>query len=127
MALGSIFLLLALLLVVALFVARPLIAAEEHADDQLDEEASHWIAERERALDALAELDVDWQLGKVPEEIYAPQRQQLVAAGAEALRKLDSMSVQLKETPASQEGGVSDAQLEQLIAARRNKKVGGRK
>jgi hypothetical protein len=126
MALGSIFLLLALLLVVALFVARPLIAAEVYDETQLDEEASHWIAERERALDALAELDADWQLGKVPEEIYAPQRQQLVAAGAQALRKLDSMSVHLKETPSRKEGGVSDSQLEQLIAARRNKKVGGK-
>jgi len=70
MALGSLLLFLGLLIVVSLIVAKPLFdekASDLHHHDQV----SRWLAERERILDALAELDADWQIGyKRQMEIY---------------------------------------------------------
>jgi hypothetical protein len=88
MPLGSIFLFLALLILVAFIVARPLTKDGEEGEG-MDQKTSHWVAERERVLDALAELDADWQMGKVPADIYKLQRKQLVYKGALALEKLD--------------------------------------
>lgn len=90
MGLGSIFLILALLILVALFVARPLVE-DEDMDWRGDPERSTWLAERERVLDALLELDFDHELEKVPDSVYAEQRQRLLAQGAEALKHLDAL------------------------------------
>lgn len=87
MAIGSLLIFLALLVLVALIVARPLYLTEE--DAFLDSESSQWLAERERVLDALAELDADWTMGKVPKDIYAEQRGLLLAKGAIALEELE--------------------------------------
>lgn len=116
MPLSSFFLLLALLVLVALFVARPLFAPEQDSDDQV--EVSPWIAERERVLDALAELDADWQMGKVPTEIYSSQRQQLLAKGALALKQLEGLGAKSKKAPIR----LDDAKLEKMIAARKAKR-----
>ncbi len=87
MAVGSVLLFLALLVLVALIVARPLYLTEE--DTFLDSESSQWLAERERVLDALAELDADWNMGKVPKDIYVEQRELLLAKGAIAFEELE--------------------------------------
>lgn len=118
MAIGSLLLFLALLILVALFVARPLL--EENGADRSDEDASApWIAERERVLDALAELDADWQLGKVPEDAYKQQRQQLLAKGAAALAQLDKIAAR---QPLKRKVDAGD-DLEALIAAYKRKKT----
>jgi len=90
MAIGSFLIFLALLVLVALFVARPLLdpAVQDRA---LDREVSHWLAERERVVDALAELDADWNLDKVPQDLYLEQRGLLLAKGAIALEKLEKI------------------------------------
>jgi hypothetical protein len=124
MALGSILLILALLILVALFVARPL-AQEESLGAGLDPERSHWIAERERALEALQELDFDHQLGKVPPEVYTEHRQTLMRQGAEALRQLEALDEKGAAPPARKQGprgrseAYSDAKLEAMIAKRK--------
>jgi hypothetical protein len=114
MAIGSMLAFLALLIVVALFVSRPLIDAEE--EDAPDGEESHWTAERERVLDALAELDADWQLNKIPEDVYHAQRAALVAEGAHALEQLERVSVPAKPKRASGDD------LESVIAAHKRKR-----
>lgn len=113
MDVGSLLLLVALLVVCALFVARPLLGEE---DELLDPELADLQTEHQRVLEALLELDADWELGKVPEDIYLPQRQQLLAEGAAALRALEQIDVD--ELP----GGIQDAgqdELEAMIAAYR--------
>ena len=128
MGLGSILLILALLCLVALFVALPLLR-DQRLGPGLDAERSHWIAERERALEALLELDFDHQLGKVPEEVYAEQRRLLLRQGAEALRRLEALTpadgAQPTATGARDRSGkvYSDADLDALIA-KRKKQVG---
>jgi hypothetical protein len=112
MAFGSLLLFLGLLIVVALIVAKPL-AEGKASEVQTQDQVSHWLAERERILDALAELDADWQMGKVPEDVYPTQRRQLVAKGAHALKQLD----QLDRKPKRKKRNIKNNDLEKMIAA----------
>ncbi len=104
MDLGSLLLGLALLLLVAFIVARPLIEGRR-LDEAGPTPADDLLAEREGILAALRDLDFDHAMGKIADEDYAPQRAQLVARGVEALKQLERL-------------GVEDA-IEQAIAARR--------
>ena len=116
MPFSSILLILALLILVALFIARPFLQTEPFNQFEGNEQ-SGLLAERERIIEALLELDFDQRLGKVPEDIYAVQRQNLLKQGAETLQKLEKVS----KTKKSSKLGKED-ELEALIAARRGKR-----
>jgi len=116
MALSSILLILALLVLVALFIARPFVQ-ESSLNETEFAELSSLLAERERIIEALLELDFDQQLGKVPEEIYAAQRENLLREGGNILQKLEQEE-SLALSPAE---GTED-ELEAMIAAHRAKK-----
>lgn len=109
-------LILALLLLVGMFIARPLVnresAVRSAESDQVDHELSSLLAERDRILTALEEMDFDYALGKIPEEDYPVQRALLVQQGAEVYRQLD----RLEKTGA---GDDMEARIEAAIAARR--------
>ena len=116
MALGSIFLFLALLIIVALIVASPLIEGKSEQSLPTDR-TSYWLAERERVMDALAELEADRQLGKVPDDVFPVQRRQLVAKGALALKEIEKVS---KKRPKAEHRLIKgDDALEEMIAAYR--------
>jgi len=112
MDIGSLLLILGLLLLVALFIARPLLEKRSVAVSQEEHELSAMLAERYRLLNSLQELDFDYALGKIPEEEYPAQRSLLVQQGVEILRKLD----ELQGVSATQD---IDVRLEAAIAARR--------
>jgi rubrerythrin len=125
---GSFFLLLAVLLFVIFFVTRPFLRRErmKRVDDQ---ELSGLLAERDRILGAIQELDFDHSLGKIPEDEFPARREALVRCGAEILKQLDEHAgqkkSQVKEAPAQIR---SDDDIEDLIASRRSKrkeKTGG--
>jgi hypothetical protein len=135
---GAIFLLLVVLVLVALFVARPFII-RQRVYPETGKAMSALLAERERLLTALQELDFDHTLGKVPEEDYPGQRDLLVQRGATILRQLDELEAAQKPvlktlgestTPGlvKKSALVSDEDLEELIAKRRSnrkEKTGG--
>jgi NADH pyrophosphatase NudC (nudix superfamily) len=114
MDIGAIFLLLSVCLLTGLFVARPFIQrrriATVSADDQ---EISTLMAERDRLITALQELDFDHILGKIPAQDYPISRRELLQRASDVLRRLDEL------TP--QQAGISDAEsrVEAAIAARR--------
>jgi hypothetical protein len=133
MDIGSIFLILALILLVSLYLTRPfmekgnrtLVAAK--AVEGADHEVSGLLAERDRILRAIQDLDFDHQLGKIPEEDYPLQRKELMLAGVAVLSRLDELkpalaasraSAQLAASSVQPESNVDD-ELEGLIAARR--------
>lgn len=135
MDLGALFLLLALVLLVGVIISRPLLfkGTEEPAiSANLPEEHQHstLLAERDRLLTALQELEFDHNLGKVPEEDYPEQRAALVKSTADVLRQLDvppATSMAAGETIGSPEmapqpEGV-DGDLEALIAAHRRARL----
>lgn len=92
MDLGSIFILLALAILVSLFIARPLMQQRTTTlVTRAEHDLSALLAERDRVLTALQELDFDYTLQKIPEEDYPSQRAALLQKGAEILRELDSL------------------------------------
>ena len=116
MDIGSLLVILALLVLVGLFVGRPFFdkefASVDQAERQEDHELSHLLAERDRVLNALQELDFDNDLHKIPAEDYAEQRASLLQHGAEVLRSLDAHQ---PEAP----GATAEERLDAAIAARR--------
>jgi hypothetical protein len=90
-----------------------------------ERELSALLAERERALDSLQELDFDYKLGKIPEEDYPAQRTSLLQKGADILRKMDLLSIdetdlrRNNEKKPSAKKEITDAELENLISQRR--------
>ena len=89
MDIGSIFLILAILVPVVIFITRPIL--EHSATVVTDEEHQYsaLLAERDRVLLALQELEFDHDLGKIPKEAYSTQRVNLMRAGADILRQID--------------------------------------
>jgi zinc-ribbon domain len=114
MDIGSIFPILALLLLVIIFVSRPLFDRNQliSADGEEEHELSHLMAERDRILNALQELDFDHTLGKIPDEDYPSQRASLLQRGAQVLRNLDEIQAQDSDQDI-------EARIEAAVAARR--------
>jgi len=124
MDIGSIFLILALLAVVVLLVSRPLFLRQNkpvfELSDREDHEHSALLAERDRVLTALEELDFDNGMGKIPEEDYPVQRALLLQYGADILRKLDEYSASGKEQKADVDAEEkAEVRLEATLLARR--------
>lgn len=137
MSLGAFFLILAVLILVGIYLYAPFMRREQRLGSEQQLEVSVLMAERDRVINTLQELDFDFKLGKIPAEDYPLQRAAFLKKGAEILRKLDELapSNNGKETDiasliekavaarqADAPAGVdklSDEDLESLIAARR--------
>jgi hypothetical protein len=140
MDLGAVLLLVALLIAVGLYLAAPLLGRSRRPVAEETLEASSLMAERDRVIAALQELDFDYKLGKVPPEDYPAQRSSLLEKGAEVLRQLDALLPAARAVPgerpdlssrieqaaaagradgASTPHGLADDRIESLLAARR--------
>jgi hypothetical protein len=119
MDLGSIFIILALLIGVGLFVSRPFLEKKSSPSvsysDPEEHRLSELMAERDRILNAIQELDFDAALGKIPAEDYPVQRSALIAQGAGILRSLD----QLQSRDMGEGKGVTEERFEEVIAGRK--------
>ena len=89
MDIGSILAILALAIFVFAFIVRPLFEVEGIKDTYYGRELSSLLAERERILTILQELDVDYAMGKIVERDYGEQRSNLVTRGATVLKNID--------------------------------------
>jgi hypothetical protein len=142
MDLGAIFLLLAVVAVVGLVVAQPF-RARQHRRAGTGQALSALLAEQDRLLSTLQELDFDHALGKIPAEEYPSQRSRLVERAAAVLRQLDALAPDhLERTPDRERfrapaparpgainsknaaSKVTDEELENLIARRRSVRRG---
>ncbi|MBU2610096.1 MAG: zinc ribbon domain-containing protein [Chloroflexi bacterium] len=122
MDIGVIFLLLALLVLIALFVARPFMQRAPAPQVEETHVVSELLAERDRILNALQEIDFDNTLGKIPAEDYPVQRTNLLQRGAAILRQLDVLSPLTSPvgvTGEEEDKEATDEDLEALIAKRR--------
>jgi hypothetical protein len=123
MELGAVLLLAAVAIGVGFFVAVPFMegrrlatsaSSRGYAAATSDQELSSLLAERDRLINALQELDFDYTLGKIPAEAYPAQREALLRNGADVLRRIDTLSVY-----ASLEGSDAESRIEAAVAARR--------
>jgi rubrerythrin len=114
MEIGSIFLLLAILILAVLFVSRPFIQGRRMlAVSGEEQELSSLMAERDRLITTLQELDFDQTLGKIPAEDYPAMRADLMQHAADVLRKLDAFQA-AQSAPTD-----AESRIEAVIAARR--------
>ena len=113
MEIGSIFLLLAVLVLAALFIARPFFEGRRMTAVSAEEQTrSALMADRDRLILTLQELEFDHVLNKIPDEDYPTMRADLMQKAADVLRKLDVL--QAKSASAD-----AESRLEAVIAARR--------
>ncbi len=113
MELGSIFLVLAVIVIVAIYLYAPFISRTHRMRKAETNEVSALKAERDRVINSLQELDFDHNLGKVPAEDYPTQRALLLQKGADILRKLDEAA------PAPSSAINAEARIEKATAAGR--------
>ncbi len=113
MDIGAVLLLLAVILGVVFFVARPF---WEHSRISVASPAEHelssLLADRDRLIMTLQELDFDYTLGKVPADDYPATRADLLQRAAAALRRLDAFQ-------ASANTSGAESRVEAAVAARR--------
>lgn len=112
MELTAIFFSLAVLILVAMYLYAPFMERRARRVTEEEHQLSALMAERDRVINSLQELDFDFKLGKVPEEDYPVQRASLLQKGADILRKIDVLA------PSSTQVD-TEARIEQAIAARR--------
>ncbi len=128
MDIGSILLILGLAVLVALFITKPLldispekklISGSVQTNDY-DQSRSVLLAERDRVLRALQELEFDFSLGKIPEEDYPTQRKAMMQRGADIIRSLEELTGATGVTPAIQQ--VEDALKENAVDGKNENK-----
>jgi hypothetical protein len=113
MELGSIFLVLAVIVIVGVYLYAPFTASARRSRIIESNEVSALKAERDRVINSLQELDFDHNLGKIPAEDYPGQRALLLQKGADILRKLDELA------PVSSSAIKAEARIEKATAAGR--------
>jgi len=113
MELTAIFFSLAVLILVGMYLYAPFMERRARSVTEEEHELSALMAERDRVINSLQELDFDFKLGKIPEDDYPIQRASLLQRGADILRKIDLLAPQASSAQDSEE------RLERAIAARR--------
>jgi hypothetical protein len=113
MELTAIFFSLAVLIIVGIYLYAPFMERRARRVTAEEHELSTLMAERDRVINSLQELDFDFKLGKIPEDDYPTQRANLLQKGAEILKKIDTLAPQLVSAQDT------EARLEKAIAARR--------
>jgi hypothetical protein len=113
MELTAIFFSLAVLILVGIYLYAPFMERRARRVTEEEHELSALMAERDRVINSLQELDFDFRLGKIPEEDYPAQRSTLLQKGADILRKIDALA------PQATSSQNTEARLERAIAARR--------
>jgi hypothetical protein len=116
MELGAIFLILAVLVLVGMYLYAPFMSGRRRRSAQESHEVSSLLAERDRVITSLQELDFDFNLGKVPAEDYPTQRLALLQKGAEVLRRLDELA---PSSSSNGQGRAEEDRIEKAVAARR--------
>ena len=91
MDIGSLFLLLALTLLVGVYVARPFVTRQGFQVTQTDRELSALEAARDKVLAIIHELDMDHTMGKLEDDDYEAQRSTMVTKGAAILKEIDEV------------------------------------
>ena len=123
MDLGSFFLILAAAIIVLVLLGRPFMAEDARLEfvkpqEEISAEESQLstlLAERDRILSAVEEIEADYEMGKIPADEYPQSRAVLLHSGADILKQIDVLANQTKVN------GVDD--LEKMIKSRREAKA----
>ena len=119
----TIFLLLGITFLVLIYISIPLLSKNFTVRSN-DSAHSHLLAERERILNILVELDFDHKLGKIPDGDYASQREELISKGGIVMEKIDLITKSKNQSEERQDDNsqLSDKDIERLLNKRRAQK-----
>jgi NADH pyrophosphatase NudC (nudix superfamily) len=124
MAIGSILLGVALLVLVGLFVARPFLRTQD--GDVVLTEQQLLLEEKEHLLDQIQALDFDHDTGKIPAELHELQRARLVEQATAVLQAIDAAGGAPTHTPALEDEADAavdvDIEIEAAIARLRRQR-----
>ena len=118
MDIGSILVGLALALVVGAYIGMPILTKSGKQVTVEDRELSELQAQRDRILNRVQELDLDFTMGKILEGDYKVERQTLMLQGADVLKRIDSL---VGSTPAQVVVKSADDEIEAEVARLRGK------
>jgi hypothetical protein len=129
MDLGAIILLILVFVFMLFFVTRPFFIHQREdsvENTEKNRKLSFLLAEHERLLSAIQELDSDQVLDKIPAEDYSGQRGELLQMGADVLRQIDELTLHPENgeddpagMPSPTPVALSNDELEELLARRR--------
>jgi len=120
MEIGAIFFTLAVVTLVGMYVGQPFIQRRGRRATQEDHEISSLMAEYDRAVNTLQELDFDNSLGKIPAEDYPRQRAELLTKGADLLRRLDALNSPPSSNGRGDNGAENaESRMEAAVASKR--------
>ena len=138
MDIASIFLILSAAILSGVFISRPFFKRlpdgsedTDHLLEEYEQRRSSLLADHNRLIIALRDLEFDRKMGKIPDDDYPGQRSALLKAGAAVLRQLDDVhetSKGVKAEPSHElidhDFQESDDELESIIDDRRRKRMG---
>jgi len=101
-----------LIIAVLAFIAYPLFNTTRAPIAATSNEMDTLVAQRDAAYDAIRDLDLDFQMGKLSQDDYAPLRDKYRARAAQILQQIDAAG-----------GTDTDAQIEQQVAKLRRAKT----
>ena len=110
MSVSSVLIGLVLLIVSTLVISRPWWRSQQPGAEAVTPLITPTM-QRDAIYETLANLDFDHSIGKVNDDDYAVVRGQLMAQAVEVLRQLDA------------EGADIDAQIEEMVRARRSRRA----
>lgn len=118
MTIGSILLGVALTVLVALILARPLLQASREEQGKLSQKQL-LLAEKEAILAQIRDLDFDHDTGKMPDEIHEHQRVQLMNKAADILKQLEQLEGKMPQPVVQVEAvnGAADIDIDDDIEA----------
>ncbi|MBN1536127.1 MAG: zinc ribbon domain-containing protein [Anaerolineales bacterium] len=108
MDLGSLFFLIGILLLVIVYIIQPFTRQRPYRMAADEKKISSLLAEQERVINTLLELDFDYHLGKIPEEDYPIHRSVLLAQGAQIMQQLDILRAEYNIWGVATDGRASD-------------------
>jgi len=125
MTFASLLVVFSIFILAGLFILRPFLVKAEFSGRSSSSLFDSLIAERERLLSSIEELDLELELNKISSQEHSRNREILLAEAAEVLRQLDKVHKpgKTKKTPSPAR---SDDDLEKMIAARRKELMAGK-
>ena len=119
MEIAAILLTLGVIILVGLYLYAPFFERQGRRVTAEEHELSTLMAERDRVVNSLQELDFDFNLGKIPDGEYPAQRAALLQKGADILRSIDAFSSNSSSRNDANAAKHNEDRIEQAVAARR--------
>ncbi len=121
MDIGAILIGLAIAVAAAVYVMQPLRRRSRLARSLAPSPRQRLEADYRATLDAIRELDFDFQTGKVLEEDYRPLRERYVAQGVALLKEMEQL--ELQPHPHREAAGTTSDEIEAMVQARRKRRA----